>query len=122
MIRTGIFELNGISAIGIAGHPEGHPSVNRAGLWQWMENKMAEIASRGMAPQAYQGGKTAAPCILRLIVDGMAMPAGSSIDNITPNEVAGMEIYPGAASTPVELAHYQEDSWCGAILVWTKGG
>jgi len=80
------------------------------------------IASRGMAPQAYQGGKTAAPCILRLIVDGMAMPAGSSIDNISPNEVAGMEIYAGPSSTPVELAHYQEDSWCGAILVWTKGG
>jgi hypothetical protein len=80
------------------------------------------IASRGMAPQAYQGGKTAAPCILRLIVDGMAMPAGSSIDNISPNEVAAMEIYAGPSSTPVELAHYQEDSWCGAILVWTKGG
>ena len=80
------------------------------------------IASRGMAPQAYQGGKTAAPCILRVIVDGMAMPAGTSIDNVTPNEVAGMEIYAGPASTPVELAHYQEDSWCGAILVWTKGG
>ena len=80
------------------------------------------IASRGMAPQAYQGGKTAAPCMLRLIVDGMAMPAGSSIDNISPNEVAGMEIYSGPSSTPVELAHYQEDSWCGAILIWSKGG
>jgi hypothetical protein len=80
------------------------------------------IASRGPAPQAYQGGKTAAPCMLRIIVDGMAMPAGTSIDNVTPNEVAGMEIYSGPSSTPVELAHYQEDSWCGAILIWTKGG
>jgi len=80
------------------------------------------IASRGLAPQTYQGGKTAAPCMLRLIIDGMAMPAGSSLDNVTPNEVAGMEIYAGPASTPVELAHYQEDSWCGAILIWTKGG
>jgi methylenetetrahydrofolate reductase (NADPH) len=50
MIRTGIFESNGVSAIGIAGHPEGHPSVDRAKLWQWMENKMAEITSRNMAP------------------------------------------------------------------------
>jgi hypothetical protein len=80
------------------------------------------IASRGMVPQAYQGGKTAAPCILRVIVDGMAMPAGTSLDNVTPNEVAGMEIYAGPSSTPVELAHYQEDTWCGAILIWTKGG
>ena len=69
-----------------------------------------------------QGGKTAAPCILRVIVDGMAMPAGTSLDNVTPNEVAGMEIYAGPSSTPVELAHYQEDTWCGAIMIWTKGG
>jgi len=80
------------------------------------------IASRGMAPQAYEGGKTAAPCILRVIIDGMAMPAGISVDNISPNEVAGMEIYAGPSSMPVELAHYQEDSWCGAIIIWTKGG
>ncbi len=80
------------------------------------------VSTRGMAPQAYQGGKTAAPCILRLIVDGMAMPAGTSVDNISPNEVAGMEIYAGPSSMPVELAHYQEDAWCGAIMVWTKGG
>jgi methylenetetrahydrofolate reductase (NADPH) len=50
MIRTGIFESNGISAIGIAGHPEGHSNVDRVGLWQWMEDKIAEITSRGMAP------------------------------------------------------------------------
>jgi methylenetetrahydrofolate reductase (NADPH) len=50
MIRTGIFESNGISAVGIAGHPEGHPNLDPAGLWQWMEDKMAEITARGMAP------------------------------------------------------------------------
>ena len=50
------------------------------------------------------------------------MPAGTSLDNVTPNEVAGMEIYAGPSSTPVELAHYQEDTWCGAIMIWTKGG
>lgn len=80
------------------------------------------ISTRGMAPQAYQGGKTAAPCIMRVIVDGMALPAGSTMDNVSPNEVAGIEIYTGAASLPVELAHYQEDTWCGAIMIWTKGG
>jgi methylenetetrahydrofolate reductase (NADPH) len=50
MIQTGIFESSGITAIGIAGHPEGHPSVDRDRLWQWMEDKMAAIRSRGMAP------------------------------------------------------------------------
>jgi methylenetetrahydrofolate reductase (NADPH) len=50
MIETGIFELNGISAIGIAGHPEGHPHLDQADLWRWMDAKMAEINARGMAP------------------------------------------------------------------------
>jgi methylenetetrahydrofolate reductase (NADPH) len=50
LIQTGIFKLNDISAVGIAGHPEGHPNVDRVRLWQWMANKMTEITSRGMAP------------------------------------------------------------------------
>jgi hypothetical protein len=95
--------------------------VNGIQLMTRSGSKVA-VASRGPAPQAYQGGKSVAPCILRVIIDGLAMPAGTSIDNVMPNEVAALEIYAGPSSMPVELAHYQEDSWCGAILVWTKGG
>ncbi|MCK5749907.1 MAG: methylenetetrahydrofolate reductase [Oricola sp.] len=50
VIKTGILEANGIKAIGIAGHPEGHPNVSKDDLWVWMENKIAEIRSRGMLP------------------------------------------------------------------------
>ncbi|MEZ5696797.1 MAG: methylenetetrahydrofolate reductase [Sphingomonadaceae bacterium] len=50
MTRTGIFEDNGITAIGIAGHPEGHPAVSAPQLWDWMERKIEEITGRGMAP------------------------------------------------------------------------
>ncbi|PQA89555.1 methylenetetrahydrofolate reductase [Hyphococcus luteus] len=50
IIRTGLLEKNGIKAIGIAGHPEGHPNVSRDDLWVWMENKIAEIRDRGMLP------------------------------------------------------------------------
>lgn len=49
MIETGIFEQNGISAIGIAGHPEGHPAMTDADLWAWMERKIAVIEQRGMS-------------------------------------------------------------------------
>jgi hypothetical protein len=69
-----------------------------------------------------QGGKVAAPCILRLVLDGLALPAGTSVDEVKPEEVAGIEIYTGPASMPVELAHFQEDSWCGTVVIWTKGG
>ncbi|WP_428410399.1 methylenetetrahydrofolate reductase [Hyphococcus sp.] len=50
VIKTGVLEQNGIKAIGIAGHPEGHPNVSKDELWVWMENKIAEIRQRGMLP------------------------------------------------------------------------
>lgn len=50
VIKTGVLEQNGIKAIGIAGHPEGHPNVSKEDLWVWMENKMAEIRERDMLP------------------------------------------------------------------------
>lgn len=48
MIRSGIFEANGITAVGIAGHPEGHAHVTSEDLWTWLAEKTEEIQARGM--------------------------------------------------------------------------
>lgn len=80
------------------------------------------ISSRGLAPSYRDGLMTPAPCPLRLVIDGMPMPADTSVDEISPEDVGGIEIYAGAATLPMELAHFQEDDWCGAVLVWTRGG
>ena len=37
-------------AVGIGGHPEGHPNNTPAELWDWMERKLAAIRARGMVP------------------------------------------------------------------------
>lgn len=50
IIRTGLLERNGIRQVGIAGHPEGHPVMDAAMLWQTLEDKCAAIEDRGMAP------------------------------------------------------------------------
>lgn len=50
LLATGLFETNGYTAVGIGGHPDGHPSVPTDTLWQFMEAKVAEIEKRGMAP------------------------------------------------------------------------
>jgi len=50
LIATGAFERNGILAIGIGGHPEGHPDMREAECWQVLQSKCAEIEARGMAP------------------------------------------------------------------------
>jgi len=50
LIATGAFERSGIQAIGIGGHPEGHPNMSEAECWAVLETKVREIESRGMAP------------------------------------------------------------------------
>lgn len=50
LIATGAFERAGITAIGVGGHPEGHPNMTTAQCWDVLERKVAEIDRRGMAP------------------------------------------------------------------------
>lgn len=50
LIASGAFERCGITAIGIGGHPEGHPNMSLGETWAVLERKCAEIERRGMAP------------------------------------------------------------------------
>lgn len=50
LIETGYFEANGILAIGIAGHPEGHPNMSKEECFAVLEKKCAMIHERGMKP------------------------------------------------------------------------
>jgi methylenetetrahydrofolate reductase (NADPH) len=49
LIMTGAFERAGVQAIGIGGHPEGHPFMTPDECWDALETKAAEIDRRGMA-------------------------------------------------------------------------
>jgi methylenetetrahydrofolate reductase (NADPH) len=50
LIATGAFERSGIKAIGIGGHPDGHPNMTEQECWDVLVKKVAEIEARGMAP------------------------------------------------------------------------
>lgn len=50
LIDTGVFERAGIKAIGVGGHPEGHPVMSEADRWEALERKCRSIERRGMAP------------------------------------------------------------------------
>jgi methylenetetrahydrofolate reductase (NADPH) len=50
LIDTGLFEANGILAIGIAGHPQGHPHMSREQCFAALVEKCAKIRARGMKP------------------------------------------------------------------------
>jgi methylenetetrahydrofolate reductase (NADPH) len=49
MLATGAFEKAGVQAIGVGGHPEGHPNMTMEQTWQVLSAKCAEIERRGMA-------------------------------------------------------------------------
>jgi methylenetetrahydrofolate reductase (NADPH) len=50
LIGSGVFEGAGVKAIGIGGHPEGHPIMNAEQCWAVIDEKVAAIEARGMAP------------------------------------------------------------------------
>ncbi len=51
VIATGLFERHGIKCVGIAGHPDGHPDVADAVIWQAMQDKVAALTARGLESQ-----------------------------------------------------------------------
>jgi methylenetetrahydrofolate reductase (NADPH) len=50
LIETGLFEAHGISAIGIAGHPQGHANMTREECFAVLDKKCRMIHGRGMLP------------------------------------------------------------------------
>lgn len=50
LIGSGAFERAGIKAIGVGGHPEGHPNMAAEKCWEVLDAKCTEISNRGMAP------------------------------------------------------------------------
>ena len=60
------------------------------------------------------------PCVMRMSVDGVLLPATANIDAIVPKDVHGIEVYFGPARMPPELAGLRTDNWCGLIAIWTR--
>ena len=59
-------------------------------------------------------------CVLRVMLDGVVLPALSNINSVVPSDVYGVEIFYGAARVPVQFAGLRTDNWCGVIAIWTR--
>lgn len=83
---------------------------------------MVAVSTRGAKPSRVIGGAGfgLVPCVMRVTLDGVLLPALSNIDGIVPNDVHGIEIYNGPARLPPELAGLRTDNWCGVIAIWTR--
>lgn len=48
IIRTGLLEKHGFRAVGVAGHPEGHPNMTGEALWDALTAKLDALDERGL--------------------------------------------------------------------------
>ena len=66
--------------------------------------------------------RSAGACPASIYLDGMplAVEDGTLDSVIIPRDVRGIELYPGAATAPIEFSGTR--SRCGVILIWTKSG
>lgn len=61
-------------------------------------------------------------CPMRVMVDGVVMPQGTDIDQVTPKAAYGVEVFNGPASIPLKLQGMRAEQWCGLIAIWTRSG
>ncbi len=47
LIRSGLLERHGITKVGIAGYPEGHPQIDQKELWSALREKIARLTAAG---------------------------------------------------------------------------
>ena len=60
-------------------------------------------------------------CPLRVFIDGVLLPSPANLYDLpSPKELAGIEIYPGPETIP--LQYKTGESGCGVMLFWTKDG
>jgi hypothetical protein len=67
------------------------------------------------------GNPSLGACPMSVYLDQIPLPTPFNLDLLpSPKELAGIEVYAGAATTPVQFSGYNRG--CGVILVWTRDG
>jgi hypothetical protein len=62
-------------------------------------------------------------CPYQFFIDGVAIPTPKiDIDLPSPKEIAGIEVYTGPASIPLQYKNTHDAGFCGVILLWTRSG
>jgi len=81
---------------------------------------LTAISQRSRKPVLNGATLDLAPCPLQVAVDGDLKEWGFAVNSLAPEEVHGIEIYPGPSSIPAEYASLRRDASCGLIMIWTR--
>jgi hypothetical protein len=85
-------------------------------------NKVLVVSSRSKKsffPMSKQDIADLGPCIFQVRLDDVRMELGYDMDELSREDIHGIEVYSGPASIPADYAS-MNDGWCGLILLWTK--
>lgn len=89
------------------------PSHNASGLSEYVA-----ISKREGGTFLGQG---AGACAMQVVVDNVPMPPRFPLEMLPPpRDLAGIEVYAGAASVPPQFSGI--DRRCGMIVIWTRDG
>jgi hypothetical protein len=67
-------------------------------------------------------GLTGVECRPRIGIDGAVFGTGFDVDDISPRDIYGIEIYSGASTTPAQYITGTDNGSCGLIMIWTFSG
>lgn len=68
----------------------------------------------------FTGSATMRPnCMPQYWLDGRLV-RDADIDDFPPGDVAGIELYSGPATTPLQFSAFGPISSCGAVVIWTR--
>jgi hypothetical protein len=54
------------------------------------------------------------------VVDGYLREWGFAVNSIPPEQIHGIEIFPGPGTIPAEYASMSRDASCGLVAIWTR--
>lgn len=127
--RNGFYDRQrqGLGAFMTADRIEHLHPLRTAEIFRYMRGFMVKPSRFGPIVISTRGkGLMMGECIPTVYLDGMAMASDNArdqhdmLDMVTPDDILGIEAYPGAASIPAQ--YNPLGSACGVILVWTRGG
>jgi hypothetical protein len=78
------------------------------------------VSRRSEKPTLTRVDVDLAPCPLRVVVDGHLREWGFAVNTISPEEIHGIEVFPGPGTIPAEYAAMSRDASCGLVAIWTR--
>jgi hypothetical protein len=60
---------------------------------------------------------------MEIVLDGFPLTSGGTenLDHwVPPNDVLGIEVYPGVGGAGAPVQYRGPDAYCGVVIVWTR--